>query len=95
MLAFTQSRLDGENQFNIMAQNHVHFNYVAQQQKELLEQQAATIQAGTELVLAAQKRMLETLLLRMDHFRLSHVLSACLTFLQDVVASHKDFIRFV
>ena len=61
MLAFTQSRLDGENQFNIMAQNHVHFNYAAQQQKELLEQQAATIQAGTELVLAAQKRMLETM----------------------------------
>ncbi len=61
MLAFTQSRQDGESQFNIMAQNHAKINYMAQQQKELLEQQAATIQAGTDMVLAAQKQMLETM----------------------------------
>jgi hypothetical protein len=61
MLAFTQSRQDGESQFNIMAQNHANINYMAQQQKELLEQQAATIQAGTDMVLAAQKQMLETM----------------------------------
>ncbi len=61
MLAFTQSRQDGESEFNLMAQNHAHINYMAQQQKELLEQQAATIQTGTDMVLAAQKRMLETM----------------------------------
>ena len=61
MLAFTQSRQDGESKFNLMAQNHAHINYMAQQQKELLEQQAATIQAGTDMVLAAQKTMLETM----------------------------------
>ncbi len=44
-----------------MAQNHANINYMAQQQKELLEQQAATIQAGTDIVLAAQKQMLETM----------------------------------
>ena len=58
MLAFTQSRQDGESQLNLMAQNHAHISYVAQQQKELLEQQAATIQAGTDKVLAAQNAMI-------------------------------------
>jgi hypothetical protein len=58
MLAFTQSRQDGESQLNLMAQNHAHINFMAQQQKELLKQQAATIQAGTEKVLAAQEAML-------------------------------------
>jgi hypothetical protein len=61
MLAFTQCRQDVESQFNIMAQSHANINYMAQQQKELLEQQAATIQAGTDMVLAAQKRMLEAM----------------------------------
>jgi hypothetical protein len=61
MLAFTQCRQDGESQLNIMAQSHANINYMAQQQKELLEQQAATIQAGTDMVLAAQKQMLETM----------------------------------
>ncbi len=61
MLAFTQSRQDGESQFNIMAQNHANNNYMAQQQKELLEQQAAIIQAGTDMVLAVQKQMLESM----------------------------------
>ena len=62
LLAFTQSRQDGEShQFNLMAQNHVHINYAAQQQKELLEQQAATIQAGTSQLLEAQKKMMETM----------------------------------
>jgi hypothetical protein len=60
MLAFTQSR-DGESQLNHMAQNHAHINFMAQQQKELLEQQAATIQAGTEKVLAAQEAMLRVM----------------------------------
>jgi hypothetical protein len=61
MLAFTQCRQDGESQFNIMAQNHANINYMAQQQKELLERQAATIQAGTDMVLAAQKQMIEAM----------------------------------
>jgi hypothetical protein len=41
-----------------MAQNHAHINMMAQQQKELLEQQAAAIQAGTDKVLAAQNAMI-------------------------------------
>jgi hypothetical protein len=64
MLAFTQSRLDGESQLNLLAQNQAHINFMAHQQKELLEQQAATIQAGTEKVLAAQNAMIESMELK-------------------------------
>jgi hypothetical protein len=41
MLAFTQNQQDGASQLNLMAQNQTHINLMAQQQKELLEQQAA------------------------------------------------------
>ncbi len=61
LLAFTQSRQDGESQLNLMAQNHAHISLMAQQQKELLEQQAATIQAGTDKVRAAQNAMLKAM----------------------------------
>ena len=44
-----------------MAQNHAHISLMAQQQKELLEQQAATIQAGTDKVLAAQNAILKAM----------------------------------
>jgi hypothetical protein len=61
MLAFTQSRQEGESQLNLLAQNQAHLNFMAHQQKELLEQQRATIQAGTEKVLAAQNAMMESM----------------------------------
>jgi hypothetical protein len=64
MLAFTQSRQDGESQFNLMAQNNAHISLMAQQQKELLEQQAATIQAGTDKALAVQNAMLKAMELK-------------------------------
>jgi hypothetical protein len=61
MLAFTQNQLDGNNQLNIMTQNQMHISMMAQQQKELLERQAAAIQEGTDKVLAAQQEMIEHL----------------------------------
>jgi hypothetical protein len=61
MLAFTQNQHDGNSQFNIITQNQMHISMMAQQQKELLEQQAAVIQAGTDKVLAAQNEMIEHL----------------------------------
>ncbi len=61
MLAFTQNQLHGNNQLNIMTQNQMHISMMAQQQKELLERQAAAIQEGTYKVLAAQQEMIEHL----------------------------------
>ena len=61
MLAFTQNQLDGNSQFNIMTQNQMHISMMAQQQKELMELQAAAIQEGTDKVLAAQQEMIEHL----------------------------------
>ena len=61
MLAFTQNQLDGNNQLNIMTQNQMHISMMAQQQKELMERQAAAIQEGTDKVLAAQNEVIEHL----------------------------------
>jgi hypothetical protein len=59
MLAFTQNQLDGINQLNIMTHSQMHISMMAQQQKELLERQAAAIQEGMDKVLAAQNEMIE------------------------------------
>jgi hypothetical protein len=55
MLAFTQNQHESNSHLNIMAQSQMHIDMMAQQQKELLEQQAAAIQAGTDKVLAERR----------------------------------------
>jgi hypothetical protein len=65
MLAFTQNHHEGNSQLNIMTQGQMHISMMAQQ-KELLEQQAAVIQAGTDTVLAAQKEMIEHLRMKQE-----------------------------